>query len=58
MPPRDEHAGIIREVRTRLDLNQEKFGAKLGGTLPTIDRWVNGRASPSPLATRNLWELV
>ena len=58
MPHRGEHAGIIREVRTRLGLTQEKFAARLGVTLPTINRWENGRASPSPLAIRNLREVV
>ena len=58
LPHRDDHAGIIREVRTRLGLTQEKFAARLGVTLPTINRWENGRASPSPLAMRNLRELV
>ena len=58
LPHRDDHAGIIREVRTRLGLTQEKFAARLGVTLPTINRWENGRANPSPLAMRNLRELV
>jgi len=49
---------MIREVRTRLGLTQEKFAARLGVTLPTINRWENGRASPSPLAMRNLRELT
>ena len=55
---RDDRAGVIREVRTRLGLTQEKFAARLGVTLPTINRWENDRASPSPLAMRNLRELV
>jgi DNA-binding transcriptional regulator YiaG len=58
LPHCDDHAGIIREVRSRLGLTQEKFAAKLGVTLPTINRWENGRASPSPLAMRNLRELI
>lgn len=58
LPHSADHAGIIREVRTRLGLTQEKFAAKLGVTLPTINRWENGRASPSPLAMRNLREVV
>jgi DNA-binding transcriptional regulator YiaG len=58
LPYRDDQSGIIREVRTRLGLTQEKFAARLGVTLPTINRWENGRASPSPLAMRNLRELV
>ena len=51
-------AALIREVRARLGLTQEKFAAKLGVTLPTINRWENGRTKPSPLAIRTLRELV
>jgi len=49
---------MIREVRGRLGLTQEKFAARLGVTLPTINRWENGRTKPSPLAIQTLRELV
>ena len=49
---------MIREVRGRLGLTQEKFAARLGVTLPTINRWENGRTKPSPLAIQNLRELI
>jgi len=51
-------AAMIREVRARLELTQEKFAARLGVTLPTINRWENGRTKPSPLAIQNLRELI
>ena len=51
-------AAMIREVRARLGLTQEKFAARLGVTLPTINRWENGRTKPSPLAIQNLRELI
>lgn len=51
-------AALIREVRGRLGLTQEKFAARLGVTLPTINRWENGRTKPSPLAVRTLREVV
>ncbi len=54
----NDPAALIREVRARLGLTQEKFAAKLGVTLPTINRWENGRTKPSPLAIRNLRDLV
>jgi DNA-binding transcriptional regulator YiaG len=54
----NDRAVLIREVRARLGLTQEKFAAKLGVTLPTINRWENGRTKPSPLAIRNLRDLV
>ena len=51
-------AVLVREVRARLGLTQEKFAARLGVTLPTINRWENGRTKPSPLAVQNLQELI
>ena len=51
-------AALIREVRARLGLTQEKFAARLGVTLPTINRWENGRTRPSPLAIQNLRGLI
>ena len=50
-------AHLVRELRQRLDLTQEKFAAKLGVTTPTINRWENGRAKPSPLALRQIEDL-
>ena len=49
---------IVRELRERTGLTQEKFAAKLGVTLPTINRWENGRAKPSPLAMQKIEELL
>ena len=49
---------LIRELRTRTGLTQEKFAAKLGVTFPTINRWENSRAKPSPLAMQKIEELL
>lgn len=49
---------LVRELRKRVGLSQEKFAAKLGVTAPTINRWENGRAKPSPLAYSQLEKLV
>jgi transcriptional regulator with XRE-family HTH domain len=49
---------LIRELRQRTGLTQEKFAAKLGVTFPTINRWENGRAKPSPLAMQRVEELL
>lgn len=51
-------SALIKETRRRLGLTQEKFAAKLGVTLPTVNRWENGRTRPSPLAIQNLRELI
>ena len=49
---------LVRELRLRTGLTQEKFAAKLGVTFPTINRWENGRAKPSPLARQKIEELL
>jgi transcriptional regulator with XRE-family HTH domain len=49
---------LVRELRERTGLTQEKFAAKLGVTFPTINRWENGRARPSPLALKQIDDLL
>ena len=49
---------LVRELRARTGLTQEKFAAKLGVTFPTINRWENGRAKPSPLALKQIENLL
>jgi putative transcriptional regulator len=49
---------LVRDLRQRTGLTQEKFAAKLGVTFPTINRWENGRAKPSPLALRQIEEFL
>ena len=49
---------LVRELRERTGLTQEKFAAKLGVTFPTINRWENSRAKPSPLAMQRIEELL
>ncbi|MCU0548059.1 MAG: helix-turn-helix domain-containing protein [Leptolyngbya sp. Prado105] len=41
---------LIRKLRQRLKLTQEKFAVQIGVTFPTINQWENGQATPSPLA--------
>jgi transcriptional regulator with XRE-family HTH domain len=49
---------LIRELRSRLGLTQEKMAARLGVTFPTVNRWENGRANPSPLALKQIEDLL
>ncbi|MEW6246434.1 MAG: helix-turn-helix transcriptional regulator [Nitrospirota bacterium] len=49
---------LVRELRNRLGLSQEKFAARLGVTSPTINRWENARAKPSPLAVARIREIA
>ena len=58
MNEQEDLAALVRELRSRLGLTQEKFAAKLGVTFPTINRWENGKAKPSPLAMQQIAELL
>lgn len=49
---------LVRKLRERTRLTQEKFAAKLGVTYPTINRWKNGHAKPSPLALKQIENLL
>lgn len=55
---------LIRQLRDRLGLSQEKLAVRLGVSFQSVSRWERGRAKPSPLAlnkiereVRNLGEL-
>jgi transcriptional regulator with XRE-family HTH domain len=59
--PLDEQsdmARLVRELREITGLTQEKFAARLGVTFPTINRWENDRAKPSPLALEKIEGLL
>ena len=58
LPSKADYPELVREARKRLALTQEKFAAKLGVTLPTINRWENGRTKPSPLAVKQIENCV
>lgn len=53
-----EIGNLIRVLRQELGLTQEKFAAKLGVTFPTVNRWENKRATPSPLAIEKIAALA
>jgi len=57
MKPQNDIPHLVRALRERTGLSQEKFAAKLGVTAPTINRWENGRAKPSPLALSQIEKL-
>ena len=54
----DEISLLIRAIRQRTGLTQEKLAAKLGVTFPTVNRWEHGRTKPSPLAIMRIKELI
>ncbi|PXF57013.1 MAG: hypothetical protein C4B58_11435 [Deltaproteobacteria bacterium] len=39
-------------------LTQEQFAAKVGVTFSTVNRWEKGKSKPSPLAMRQIEELM
>lgn len=45
-------AELIRELRERLGLSQEKFANQLGVSFKTVNRWENGHAKPLPMAQK------
>jgi putative transcriptional regulator len=49
---------LIRELRQQMDLSQEKFAAKLGVSLRTINRWENGSTVPSQMALKLIEEIL
>lgn len=49
---------LVRELRQAMNLSQEKFASELGMTFPTINRWENGHAAPSPLALKQIDALL
>ena len=53
-----ELARKIKELRSKLGLTQEQFAAKVGVTFSTVNRWENGKGKPSPLAMRQIEELM
>ena len=58
MATKSEIPRLVRRLRKRTGLSQEKFAAKLGVTFPTVNRWENGRARPSPLAMQRIEALL
>jgi len=48
----------ISRLRSKLGPNQEQFAAKVGVTFSTVKRWGSGKSKPSPLAMRQIEELM
>src|SRR5438309_5363009 len=53
-----EVADLIRELRDRLSLSQEKLATQLKVSLPTINRWEKGRAKPDPRAVHLIRQFI
>ncbi|WP_392532674.1 helix-turn-helix domain-containing protein [Nostoc sp. C117] len=51
-------ADLIRALRQQLHLSQEKFAARLGVSLRTVNRWENGSTVPSQMALKLIEEML
>lgn len=58
MNSQQDFSPLVRSLREKLGLTQEKFAARIGVTFPTINRWENGKVKPSPLALKQIEELL
>ncbi|MGB7441962.1 MAG: helix-turn-helix transcriptional regulator [Coleofasciculaceae cyanobacterium] len=45
---------LVRELRYLTKMTQEEFAHLLGVSYPTVSRWENGHAHPSPLAIHKI----
>jgi transcriptional regulator with XRE-family HTH domain len=49
---------LVRSLRLEAGLTQEKLASELGVTFPTVNRWENNRATPSPLAVEKIEKML
>ena len=47
----------VKEIRRSLGVTQEKFAQLLGTTVATVNRWENGRNTPSRLSIKEIKQL-
>jgi type I restriction enzyme M protein len=51
-------SGLVKELRSRLDLTQAELARRLKVSLPTVNRWESGRSEPDTLALHTLEQFV
>lgn len=56
--PTGDFAGEIKRLRARLGLTQVNLAERLGVSFPTVNRWENGKATPSQLSWNRLREIA
>jgi DNA-binding transcriptional regulator YiaG len=49
---------LVKTLRERLALTQERLAVKLEVTFTTVNRWENGHSEPSRLALKQIEDLV
>jgi len=48
---------LVKDLRERLRLTQERFAQKVGVTYSTVNHWENGKRAPQPFLVQRLLEL-
>lgn len=48
---------LVKAIRLEMNMNQEQFAIEMGTSSVTISRWENGKATPSLMAQKQLYEL-
>ena len=48
---------LIKTIRAQLNLNQEQLASLMGVSPVTVNRWENGKAKPSLMAQKQLYEI-
>lgn len=48
---------LVRNIRENMQMNQEELAAMMGVSSVTISRWENGKAMPSLLAQKQLYDI-
>lgn len=52
------YPSLIKDLRGKLELSQERFAARIGVSLPTISRWETGKSKPEGATLHMLEGLV
>lgn len=55
---KQDFSALIKELRQRLGLSQEKLAARLRVSLPTINRWEKGKTRPDAMALHVVEQFV
>lgn len=54
----EDQSRLVKSLRELLGLSQEKLAARLGVTFSSVNRWENGHTKPSPLAMKQIEQLL
>lgn len=47
---------IMKQIRMKANMSQDRFAALLGTTAVSINRWENGKARPNQMAQKNIYQ--